>query len=119
MALAMRYPSSPSALRSTAYRSSVNPFTINPATHQVWRAGQEQTLTNKEYAILEYLMRNENRVLTRSAIIKHVWDIQYDNLTNIVDVHIRSLRTKIDKDFSIPLLHTVRGVGYVLKVPAT
>ena len=64
-------------------------------------------------------MRNENRVLTRSAIIEHVWDIQYDNLTNIVDVHIRSLRAKIDQDFSVPLIHTVRGVGYVLKVPKT
>ncbi len=92
---------------------------MDPVTHQVWRAGQEQTLTNKEYAILEYLMRNENRVLTRSAIIEHVWDIQYDSLTNIVDVHIRSLRAKIDRDFAPPLIHTVRGVGYVLKVPVT
>ena len=64
-------------------------------------------------------MRNEDRVLTRSAIIEHVWEIQYENLTNIVDVHIRSLRTKIDRDFSVPLIHTVRGVGYVLKVPET
>jgi DNA-binding response OmpR family regulator len=64
-------------------------------------------------------MRNENRVLTRSAIIEHVWDIQYDNLTNIVDVHIRSLRAKIDRDFAEPLIHTVRGVGYVLKAQKT
>ncbi len=102
-----------------AIRLKVADLQMDPITHQVSRAGQVQTLTNKEYAILEYLMRNENRVLTRSAIIEHVWDIQYDNLTNIVDVHIRSLRTKIDKDFSIPLIHTVRGVGYVLKVPNT
>jgi DNA-binding response OmpR family regulator len=92
---------------------------LDPVTHQVWRAGQEQTLTNKEYGILEYLMRNENRVLTRSAIIEHVWDIQYDNLTNIVDVHIRSLRAKIDHNSAAPLIHTVRGVGYVMKVPKT
>ncbi len=102
-----------------ATRMKVGDLEMDPVTHQVWRAGQEQALTNKEYAILEYLMRNENRVLTRSAIIEHVWDIQYDNLTNIVDVHIRSLRAKIDQDFSVPLIHTVRGVGYVLKVPKT
>ena len=96
-------------------RLKVEDLELDPVTHQVWRAGQEQTLTNKEYAILEYLMRNENRMLTRSAIIEHVWDIQYDNLTNIVDVHIRSLRSKLDRDFSQPLIHTVRGVGYVLK----
>ncbi|MEC4674180.1 MAG: response regulator transcription factor [Nitrospirota bacterium] len=102
-----------------AIRLTVGDLEMDPVTHQVWRAGQEQTLTNKEYAILEYLMRNENRVLTRSAIIEHVWDIQYDNLTNIVDVHIRSLRAKIDRDFSLPLIHTVRGVGYVMKVPNT
>lgn len=90
---------------------------LDPLSHRVWRAGKELSLTNKEYAILEYLMRNANRVLTRSAIIEHVWDIQYDNLTNIVDVHIRALRGKIDRDFSVPLIHTVRGVGYVLKDP--
>ncbi|GJL61802.1 MAG: DNA-binding response regulator [Nitrospirales bacterium] len=102
-----------------AIRLKIGDLEMDPVTHQVWRAGQEQTLTNKEYAILEYLMRNENRVLTRSAIIEHVWDIQYDNLTNIVDVHIRSLRAKIDRECTVPLIHTVRGVGYVLKVPET
>lgn len=121
------FPELLARIRSLLRRGSGQPATclkvadleMDPITHQVSRAGQVQTLTNKEYAILEYLMRNENRVLTRSSIIEHVWDIQYDNLTNIVDVHIRSLRTKIDKDFSIPLIHTVRGVGYVLKVPNT
>ena len=102
-----------------ALRLKVGDLEMDPVSHRVWRAGREQSLTNKEYAILEYLMRNEDRVLTRSAIIEHVWDIQYDNLTNIVDVHIRSLRTKIDRDFPVPLIHTVRGVGYVLKVPET
>ncbi len=101
----------------TTTRLKVEDLELDSVSHRVWRAGQEQSLTNKEYAILEYLMRNENRVLSRSAIIEHVWDIQYDNLTNIVDVHIRSLRTKIDRDFPVPLIHTVRGVGYVLKVP--
>jgi len=90
---------------------------LDPVSHRVWRAGKEIDLTKKEYALLDYLMRNENRALTRSAIIDHVWDIQYDSLTNIVDVHIRSLRTKVDREFSTPLIHTVRGVGYVLKTP--
>ena len=98
-------------------RLKVGDLELDPVAHQVWRREQEIPLTNKEYMILEYLLRNENRVLTRSAIIEHVWDIQYDNLTNIVDVHIRSLRAKIDRDFPSPLIHTVRGVGYVLKAP--
>jgi len=88
---------------------------LDPVAHRVWRGGQEITLTNKEYALLEYLLRNANRVLTRTAIIDHVWDIQYDSMTNIVDVHIRSLRSKMDRDYSSQLIHTVRGVGYVLK----
>ncbi len=90
---------------------------IDPLAHRVWRAGQDIILTNKEYALLEYLVRNPDRVLTRTAIIEHVWDIHYDGMTNIVDVHIRALRAKVDREFSVPLIHTVRGVGYVLKIP--
>jgi heavy metal response regulator len=90
---------------------------LDPVAHRLWRAGREITLTGKEYALLEYLLRNANRVLTRTAIIEHVWDIHFDAMTNIVDVHIRALRAKIDRDFSSPLIHTVRGVGYVLKTP--
>ena len=67
--------------------------------------------------MLEYLVRNPERVLTRTGIIEHVWDIHYDGMTNIVDVHIRALRAKVDRGFSPPLIHTVRGVGYVLKSP--
>ncbi|MDP3089856.1 MAG: winged helix-turn-helix domain-containing protein [Nitrospira sp.] len=78
--------------------------------------GKEIALTNKEYAILEYLLRNADRVLTRTAIIEHVWDIHYESVTNIVDVHIRSLRAKIDREFAPPLIQTVRGVGYMLKM---
>lgn len=88
---------------------------VDPVSHRVWRAGREITLTNKEYALLEYLLRNPGRVLTRTAIIEHVWDIHYDGMTNIVDVHIRALRNKVDREFSPPLIQTVRGVGYVLK----
>lgn len=90
---------------------------LDPVAHRVWGSGKEITLTNKEYAVLEYLLRNANRVLTRTAIIEHVWDIHYESVTNIVDVHIRSLRSKIDRDFAPPLVQTVRGVGYMLKTP--
>jgi DNA-binding response OmpR family regulator len=90
---------------------------LDPASHRVWRAGQEIALTNKEYALLEFLLRNKNRVLTRTAIIEHVWDISYDPMTNIVDAHIRALRVKIDRDFSPTLIATVRGAGYMLEEP--
>lgn len=88
---------------------------LDPVTHRVWRAGNEIQLTNKEYALLEYLLSNVDRVLTRTAIVEHVWDMDYDSFTNIVDVHIRSLRAKLDHGFTSQLIHTVRGVGYVLK----
>ena len=90
---------------------------LDPASHRVWRAGQEIPLTNKEYALLEFLLRNKNRVLTRTAIIEHVWDISYDPMTNIVDAHIRALRAKIDRGFSPSLIATVRGAGYMLEEP--
>ncbi len=88
---------------------------VDVAAHRVWRAGREISLTNKEYALLVYLLRNRNRVLTRTAIIEHVWGLNYDPMTNIVDVHIRALRAKMDKDFDVPLITTVRGVGYMLE----
>jgi heavy metal response regulator len=90
---------------------------LDPVSHRVWRGGLEIVLTNKEFALLEYLLRNADQVLTRTAIVEHIWDIHYDSMTNIVDVHVRALRAKIDRDFSPALIHTVRGVGYVLKIP--
>jgi heavy metal response regulator len=90
---------------------------LDPVSHRVWRSGREIVLTNKEFALLEYLLRNAEHVLTRTAIIEHIWDIHYDAMTNIVDVHVRALRAKMDRDFSPALIHTVRGVGYVLKMP--
>lgn len=71
-------------------------------------------LKPKEYALLEFLMRHADRPLTKSLIIEHVWDIHFDSISNVVEVHINSLRNKIDRDFDIPLIHTIRGVGYVL-----
>jgi len=99
-------------------RLRVADLEIDPIAHRVWRAGRAITLTNKEYALLEYLLRNQGRVLTRTAIIEHVWDIHYDGMTNIVDVHIRALRAKVDHDFAPALIQTVRGVGYMLIRPA-
>lgn len=80
----------------------------------VMRGGRRIDLRPKEYALLEYLMRNSDRPVTRSLIIEHVWDIHFDSISNVVEVHINSLRHKIDREFSPPLIHTVRGVGYML-----
>jgi len=82
---------------------------------EVRRAGKRIELSNKEFQILEYLMRNAGRVLTRMQILSHVWGYHFDPSTNVVEVHICRLREKIDKGFSKKLLHTVRGAGYVLK----
>jgi two-component system OmpR family response regulator len=71
-------------------------------------------LTAKEYALLEYLMRNSGRPLTKSLIIEHVWDIHFDSISNVVEVHINSLRQKLDRGFDTPLIHTIRGVGYMI-----
>lgn len=84
-------------------------------SRRVWRTGKEIMLTNKEFALLEYLLRNRNRVLTRTSIIDHVWGLTHDPMTNIVDVHIRALRAKIDTSSAPSLIKTVRGVGYMLE----
>ncbi|MDP2940766.1 MAG: response regulator transcription factor [Candidatus Omnitrophota bacterium] len=83
--------------------------------HQVTRAGKEITLSNKEYALLEYLMRNAGTVVTRTMIAEHVWDVNFDTFTNVIDVYINYLRNKIDREFNPPLLQTIRGRGYTLK----
>ena len=80
----------------------------------VSRAGQTIDLKPKEYALLEYLMRNSNRPVTRSLIVEHVWDIHFESVSNVVEVHINALRNKIDRDFTPPLIQTIRGVGYML-----
>ena len=87
---------------------------IDTLTRVVRRGGRRIALTAKEYALLEYLTRNSGRPLTKSLIIEHVWDIHFDSISNVVEVHINSLRNKIDREFATPLIHTVRGVGYVL-----
>ena len=87
---------------------------MDTAARQVARGGQVIDLKMKEYALLEFLLRNAYRAVTRTMIVEHVWDIHFDSVSNVVDVHINSLRNKIDKGFSPPLIHTVRGVGYML-----
>ncbi len=88
---------------------------LDPVAHKVWRAGEEIVLTSKEYALLEYFMRNPNRVLTRLMIAENVWDYTFDSFTNIIDVYVNYLRNKIDQKFEKKLIHTVRGAGYALK----
>jgi DNA-binding response OmpR family regulator len=80
----------------------------------VRRGGVAVDLKPKEYALLEFLLRNSDRPLTKSLIIEHVWDIHFDSVSNVVEVHINSLRNKIDRGFGQALIHTIRGVGYVL-----
>ena len=80
----------------------------------VTRGGRRIDLKPKEYALLEFLMRNSDRPVTRSLIIEHVWDIHFDSVSNVVEVHVNSLRNKMDRGFTSPLIHTVRGVGYML-----
>ena len=91
---------------------------LDPAKHAVTRAGKRIDLTAKEFALLEYLLRRQGQVLSRSVIAQHVWGVDYDTFTNVIDVYINYLRKKIDSEFTIKLLHTVRGTGYVLKAEA-
>lgn len=83
--------------------------------HAVFRAGKEILLTSREYALLEYFLRNQGQVLTRSQIADHVWNYDFDYDSNVVDVYVRYLRNKIDKGYEYPLIHTVRGYGYAVK----
>lgn len=88
---------------------------LDTQTHGVSRKGTEIILTGKEYSILEYLLRNKNRVVSRTLLSEHVYDYHFDSNTNIIDVYINKLRNKIDKGFDKQLLFTVRGVGYIIR----
>jgi two-component system copper resistance phosphate regulon response regulator CusR len=107
----------PPAQRSQELR--VADLEVDRLTRQVRRGGKRIDLTSKEYALLEYLAANAGRVLSRTMIVEHVWDESFENLTNIVDVYVKHLRTKVDEPFSPKLIRTVRGVGYVLEAEAT
>lgn len=90
-------------------------ISLNPIKHEVCKGTKKIELTNKEYALLEYFMRNPNRVLTRSMISEHVWNIDFDTETNVIDVYITYLRNKIGRGGPCHLIQTIRGVGYMLQ----
>ena len=93
----------------------ISDLTLDLVSHKVNRGGDEIELTGKEYSLLEYFMRNQEKVLTRTMIAEHVWDYNFDTFTNVIDVYINHLRKKIDKGRESKLLHTLRGVGYIMK----
>lgn len=96
-------------------RFQVSNLILEPDGHRVFREKTKIELTPKEYALLEFFMRHPGEIITRTMISEKVWDVHFDTSTNIIDVHVSHLRNKIDKDFGPKLLHTVKGVGYVLE----
>ena len=96
---------------------SVADLRLDLLSREVVRAGRRFDLSPREFSLLEYLMRNPGRVLPKTAILSHVWSYSFDPRTNVVDVLVSRLREKVDRDFEPKLIHTVRGVGYVLRVP--
>ncbi len=101
--------------RPVDYRNTeieVGDIVLDPSTHNVTRAGIGIPLTSREFALAEYLMRHAGEVLSRTDLLEHVWDANYDGLSNVVDVHIANLRRKLDQPGAAPVISTVRGVGY-------
>src|SRR6516164_190379 len=99
--------------RSSTLR--IGDLELDRLTQQVKRGGKRVELTAKEYSLLEYLMQNPDRVLSRNMIIEHVWDQSFDGITNIVDVYVRHLRTKVDEGQPFKMIRTVRGTGYMIR----
>jgi two-component system OmpR family response regulator len=110
-ALARRRPKG--APEETVYR--LGDLTLDRLSHKVTRAGEEIALQPREFRLLEYLLQNAGKVVTRTMLLEHVWDYHFDPQTNVIDVHVSRLRAKIDRDFDAPLLHTVRGAGYMIR----
>ena len=98
---------------------AVGDLVLDRLSHRVTRAGQSITLQPREFRLLEYLMKHAGQVVTRTMLLEGVWDYHFDPQTNVIDVHISRLRSKIDKNFDTPLLHTVRGSGYVIRERGT
>lgn len=98
-------------------RFQVGDLVLDSVRRKVMRGGEPIDLAPKEFGILEYMMRNRGRPLSRTMIVEHVWDMDYDGLTNIVDVYIRHLRSKIDDKWQRKLIQTVRGIGYMIDAP--
>ncbi|WP_304502354.1 response regulator transcription factor [Aurantimonas sp. VKM B-3413] len=97
----------------TSYR--VGDLELDRLSHEVRRAGKQIVLQPREFRLLEYLMKHANQVVTRTMLLENVWDYHFDPQTNVIDVHISRLRSKIERDFDKPLLHTVRGSGYIMR----
>jgi len=95
----------------------IGDLSLDPQSREVWRNGAQLELTAKEYAILEYFMRRPNAVVTRTMLGESVWDYEFDGLSNIIDVYVRRIRQKIDREGQASLIQTVRGAGYRLRVP--
>ncbi len=96
-------------------RYVVGDLVLDRLSHRVTRGGEAIVLQPREYRLLEYLMKNAGQVVTRTMLLEHVWDYHFDPQTNVIDVHVSRLRSKIDKTFEKPLLHTVRGAGYMIR----
>ncbi|HUC97529.1 MAG TPA: response regulator transcription factor [Candidatus Polarisedimenticolaceae bacterium] len=111
-ALLRRGASAPVALAAADLR-------LDPATREVTRGGKRIDLTPKEYALLEFMLRRHDQVLSRAIIAQHVWGVNYDTFTNVIDVYVNYLRNKIDNGYQVKLIHSVRGVGYVLKADSS
>ena len=111
--LLRRNPSSSNSNASNIF--SIANLTVNCNSHDVFLDKMPIKLSTREFTILEYMIRNKERVLSREQIEQHIWNYDYEGGTNVIDVYIRYLRRKIDKDFEPKLIHTIRGVGYVLK----
>jgi heavy metal response regulator len=101
--------------RAEALRLELGDLTLDVVARRAQRAGRTIDLQAKEFVLLEYLMRNPGRVLSKTMILQHVWDYHFDPQTNVVDVLVSRLRSKVDKEFPQKLIHTIRGVGYVLR----
>lgn len=100
-------------------RLTIDDLEVNVTERKVLRGGKPIELSNKEFAILEYLLRNKNRLINRAALTEHVWNIDFDRGTNLIDVYINYIRKKLDVGSRKPLIHTVRGAGYILKEETT
>ena len=106
-----------SSREKTSAELEVGELRLDLMSRRVTRAGREIELQPREFALLEYLMRNSGNVVSKTMILEHIWDYHFDPQTNVVDVLVHRLRSKLDREFDVKMLNTVRGVGYVLKIP--
>ncbi len=111
--LARRRPAAGASGESTLYR--VGDLELDRLSHRVTRLGKDIPLQPREFRLLEYLMRHAGQVVTRTMLLENVWDYHFDPQTNVIDVHVSRLRAKVDRGFEVPLIHTVRGAGYVVR----